>query len=126
MGYGSWVRRQNRILCQNVKTQDGGKVDAFKVSSSEGVGLKVLKDKKIGFSFTSALSKDSLNELVENAVAGSLGVESDEFLSLPSPQKKPAGELMLFDSVLDKVTEEDKIKKAISLEQAARGFDPRG
>lgn len=108
----------------SIEAKDG-KVDAFKVSSSEGVGLRVLKDKKIGFSFTSALSKDSLNELVENAVAGSLGVESDEFLSVPPPQKKPAGELMLFDTALDKVPEEDKIKKAISLEQAARGFDPR-
>lgn len=102
-----------------------GKVDAFKVSSNAGVGLRVLKDKRIGFSFTSVLSKDSINELAENAVAGSKEVEADEFLSVPSPQKKPAEELMLFDSALDKVSEEDKIKKAIMLEQAARGFDPR-
>src|SRR3989338_5350856 len=79
----------------SIEAKDG-KVDVFKVSSSEGVGLKVLKDKKIGFSFTSALSKDSLNELVENAVAGSLGVESDEFLSPATTEKKPGGRAVVF------------------------------
>lgn len=102
-----------------------GKVDAFKVSSNEGIGLRILRDKKMGFSFTSALSKEPLNELVENAVAASKGVEPDEFLSLPPLKKQTAGELMLFDSSLDETPEEDKIKKAISLEQSARGFDPR-
>ena len=51
----------------SIEAKDG-KVDAFKVSSNKGVGLRVLKDKKIGFSFASALSKESLRELVENAV----------------------------------------------------------
>ncbi|MBI3398531.1 MAG: TldD/PmbA family protein, partial [Deltaproteobacteria bacterium] len=98
------------------------------------IGLRILKDKKMGFSFTSALSKESRSELVENAVAASKGVEPDEFLSLPFPfkyitgqalQKQTAVELMLLDSSLDKTSEEDKIKKAISLEQSARGFDTR-
>src|SRR3990170_8141372 len=108
----------------SIEAKDG-KVDAFKVSSSEGVGLKVLKDKKIGFSFASALSKESLRELVENAVQGSRGVTPDEFLSLPSPKKAASDKPMLFDYSLDNVAEEDKIQKAIMLEQAARGFDPR-
>ena len=108
----------------SIEAKDG-KVDALKVSSNEGVGLRVLKDKKIGFSFTSALSKESLRELVENAVQGSRGVTPDEFLSLPSPKKAASDKPMLFDYSLDNVAEEDKIQKAIMLEQAARGFDPR-
>ncbi|MBI5327499.1 MAG: TldD/PmbA family protein [Deltaproteobacteria bacterium] len=101
------------------------KVDAFKVSSNEGVGLMVLKNKRIGFSFTSVLSKSSMNELLKNAVSASKGVESDEFLSVTSRQKGEGKDLLLFDSSLDKTSEEDKILKAISLEQAAKGFDPR-
>ncbi|MBI3754087.1 MAG: TldD/PmbA family protein [Deltaproteobacteria bacterium] len=108
----------------SIEAKDG-KVDAFKVSSNEGIGLRILRDKKMGFSFTSALSKESLKQLLENAIAASKGVEPDDFLSLPSLQKQTAGELMLLDSSLDKTSEEDKIKKAISLEQSARGFDPR-
>ncbi|MBI5047463.1 MAG: TldD/PmbA family protein [Deltaproteobacteria bacterium] len=108
----------------SVEAKDG-KVDAFKVSSNEGVGLRVLKNKRIGFSFTSVLSKSSMKELLENAVAASKGVESDEFLSVTSPQQGVGKDLLLFDSSLDKTSEEDKIRKAIGLEQAAKGFDPR-
>ena len=109
----------------SIEAKDG-KVDAFKVSSSEGVGLRVFKDKRVGFSFTSMLSNGLMGELIENAVAGSIGVEPDEFLSLPFPVKnKSSEELILFDLSLDKVSEEDKIQKAISLEQAAKDFDPR-
>ena len=100
-------------------------MDAFNVSSNKGVGLRVFKDKRIGFSFTSLLSKDSLNELVENAITGSKGVTADEFLFLPLPQKMAKEKLMLFDPSLAKISEEDKIQKAISLEQAAKDFDWR-
>lgn len=108
----------------SIEVKDG-RVDAFKVSSNKGVGLRVFKDKRIGFSFTSLLSKDSINELVENAITGSKGVTADEFLFLPLPQKTAEEKLMLFDPSLAKVSEEDKIQKAISLEQAAKDFDRR-
>lgn len=108
----------------SIEVKDG-RVDAFKVSSNEGVGLRVIKDKRTGFSFTSFLSKDPLNELVENAITGSKGVTADEFLCLPLPQKTVAEKPSLFDSTLAKISEEDKIQKAINLEQAAKDFDRR-
>lgn len=108
----------------SIEVKDG-RVDAFKVSSNEGVGLRVIKDKRIGFSFTSFLSKDPLNELVENAITGSKGVTADEFLCLPLPQKTAAEKPLLFDSTLARISEEDKIQKAINLEQAAKDFDRR-
>src|SRR3989338_3982226 len=108
----------------SIEVKDG-RVDAFNVSSNKGVGLRVFKDKRIGFSFTSLLSKDSLNELVENAITGSKGVTADEFLFLPLPQNTAKEKLMLFDPSLAKISEEDKIQKAISLEQAAKDFDRR-
>lgn len=111
-----------------------GRVDAFKVSSNEGISLRVFKDKRIGCSFTSLppidsigglLSKDSLDELVQNAITGSKGVTADEFLFLPLPQKTTEKELMIFDLSLAKISEDDKIQEAISLERAAKGFDQR-
>ena len=108
----------------SIEVKDG-RVDAFKVSSNEGVGLRVIKDKRLGFSFTSFLAKDPLNELVESAITGSKGVTADEFLCLPLPQKTAAEKPLLFDSMLAKISEEDKIQKAINLEQAAKDFDRR-
>jgi len=101
------------------------RVDAFKVSSSEGVGLRIIKDKRIGFSFTSFLAKDPLNELVESAITGSKGVTADEFLCLPLPKNAAAEKPVLFDSTLAKISEEDKIQKAINLEKTAKDFDRR-
>ena len=39
-----------------------GEVETIKQSTSKGIGLTVFKDKKLGFSYTSDLSKESLEE----------------------------------------------------------------
>src|SRR3990172_1636636 len=104
----------------------GGAVDAFKVSSSHGIGLRVLRGSRAGFAFTSMLSGGSIDELIDNAIMGSEGVEPDEFISLPSPAGRGTEEeLMTFDPSLVQMSEEEKINKAVSLEQSAKGFDPR-
>ena len=104
----------------------GGAVDAFKVSSSHGIGLRVLRGSRAGFAFTSMLSGGSIDELIDNAIMGSEGVEPDEFISLPSlASRGTEQELMIFDPLLAQMPEEEKINKAVSLEQSAKGFDPR-
>lgn len=101
-------------------------VDSFKVSSNTGIGLRIIKDKKIGLSFINIPSKDSLADLVNSAVLSSSGVESDEFLSIPIPLKNQTTKgLMLFDSSLSELSVEDKIQRVKVLEQSAKDFDPR-
>lgn len=64
-------------------------IDVYKENVSSGYGIRVLKDKKMGFAFANKLSE----EILEKAVKISCVAERDEFLSLPEKQRyKKAGD----------------------------------
>ncbi|MBI5286402.1 MAG: TldD/PmbA family protein [Deltaproteobacteria bacterium] len=99
------------------------KVDSSTVSSSQGVGLRVIKGKRLGFSFSSDLSPESLKRAVEDALMGAQGVSVDELLGFPPPHEIISGDLGLYDPTLFDV--QANIEKALTMEDVALGFDPR-
>jgi PmbA protein len=103
-----------------------GEVDALNLSQSSGVGIKVIKNMRLGFAFSSDMGKDSLKQMLKMAVDGSTEASSDEFLSFPSEQDTiPVSTLGLFDKEIDNITEDEKISMAMKLEDAALRFDTR-
>ncbi len=108
-----------------VEARDGA-VDALKGRSSKGVGLRTISGRRLGFAFTSVLSDGALSDLVESAISGSTESSEDEHLKLPGPQQGPAEEdLGLFDASFGTRPEEDLIRAAVEIEEAALSFDPR-
>ena len=103
-----------------------GAIDALKVRSSAGVGLRTIKGRRSGFGFSSVLSVEALRDMAENAVAGSRAVAEDEYLKFPAPGKGLSENgLDLIDESFGKVAEEEMIKTAIEIEAAARSHDER-
>ncbi|MBI1911905.1 MAG: TldD/PmbA family protein [Deltaproteobacteria bacterium] len=104
-----------------------GTVDALKVRSNTGVGLRTILNKKQGFAFSSVLTDDALSDLVSKALSGSLEATEDKFLSFPEPVRAGVDEeiLELFEPSFGKIPEEDKIKAALSIEKSAMAFDSR-
>jgi len=103
-----------------------GAVDALKVRSSAGVGIRTISKGRLGFAFSSVLEDKVLDELAAKALAASLEASVDKFLRLPEPGAARSEEgLGIFDGSYLDVPEEDKIKKAIEIEKAAMGFDGR-
>jgi len=70
------------------------KEKSFLRGEEEGYGLRLIKDKRLGFSYGNSLS----DELLEMALSSSRANEADEFNSLPSPEKVEKVEV--FDSRL--------------------------
>jgi PmbA protein len=60
-----------------------GRIETFRGSSHFGYGIRVIKDKKMGFAFSNNLDEKVLQRAVDIAKIG----EKDEFLSLPGKQK---------------------------------------
>ena len=104
-----------------------GEVDALKVRSNEGVGLRVISNGSPGFGFSSVLAPDALNGLVDKALTASRHTSKDEFLSLPEPGKKAGGEkaLEIFDSSIGSASEQEKIRCAMTLEDSAMAASSR-
>ncbi|MEB3797684.1 MAG: TldD/PmbA family protein [Caldisphaeraceae archaeon] len=70
------------------------KEKSFLRGEEEGYGLRLIKDKRLGFSYGNSLG----DELLEMALSSSKANEVDEFNSLPSPEKVERVEV--FDSRL--------------------------
>ena len=45
-----------------------GDVDTVKQSSTKGIGLTIYKDKKLGFSYSSDLAADSIEEFIKRTI----------------------------------------------------------
>jgi len=107
-----------------VEAKDGG-VDALKVRSGRGVGLRTITGGRLGFGFSSVLTDSALRELADKTVAGSIEASEDGFLVFPAPGAVPAPIEGLFDDKAAGVSEEEKIASAIAIEAAAMAYDPR-
>ncbi len=110
----------------NAEVREGA-VEALKVKSSKGVGLRVITDGRPGFAFTSAVDGQGLEELVERAISAARGASADEYAVLPclGPPAVNAGSLDILDSAFGDVAEEEKIAFAMRIEDAAMSRDPR-
>ncbi|MBA4371267.1 MAG: TldD/PmbA family protein [Thermodesulfovibrio sp.] len=110
--------RSARGLTVEVKDRQ---VDALKSSRSFGYGLRVLRKGCPGFSYSNLL--DDADTVVRNAVAAAAYADSDVYLELPDPSNPSA--LVLQDPEVEATKEEEAIRLAVLMEDAARSADSR-
>ena len=101
-----------------------GRVETMKLAGNRGMGLRVVRDSRTGFSFSTDLSPAGVKEAAAQAIANCGLTAEDPFLQLPSPGVFYP-ELDIYDPAIRETTVEEKIDLAKSMEEAARSFDPR-
>ncbi|MFP5384792.1 MAG: TldD/PmbA family protein [Bacteriovoracia bacterium] len=99
-----------------------GAISEYKVSSSQILGIRAIKDGKVGISYTESLDEDSLDLLVKQALANAEMSEKNSFERI----------LQISGHVNDEATypEEEvdikvKTQKALSLESGPKSRDAR-
>jgi PmbA protein len=102
-----------------------GDVETIKQSTSKGVGLTVFKDKKLGFSYTSDLSKESIEAFVKKTVQLSLVADPKPWNGLPDVENGNMKDLDLYDPSVSGIPNEKKIEIAREAERIALGYDKR-
>ncbi len=103
-----------------------GDVETVKQSSTKGIGLTVYKDKKLGFSYTSDLTPDSLKAFIQKTVQLSEVADPKPWNGLPNFKKenKPK-DLDLWDSSISEIENSNKIEIAKKAERIALAYDKR-
>ncbi|HET6515829.1 MAG TPA: TldD/PmbA family protein [Thermodesulfovibrionales bacterium] len=99
----------------------GQSVEAVESSISFGYSLRVITDKRLGFSFST--DPRDAEKVVEKATETARWTEQDEYLDLPGASPATSGGI--FDEAVAAVTEEDAVAKALALEKAALDSDRR-
>src|SRR5690242_7669932 len=108
----------------NVRMRD---VESLKEAGSRGAGLRILIGKNTGSSYTSDLSAEGIERLVQSAVELADVTTEDPHAGLPAPEElgKISGDLRLYSPDVERLETELKIDTAKRCEEAALSADPR-
>lgn len=102
----------------------GGRVETIKSAEEKGLGLRVFREGRMGFAYTTDLSPEGLDRMARDAAANALQTSEDRFHCLPHPAAAYP-ELDLYDIAIARTGIEAKIEMARRMERAARAHDPR-
>ncbi|MGI5863048.1 MAG: TldD/PmbA family protein [Myxococcales bacterium] len=110
----------------SVKVRDGEVEDLTQATSKE-LGLRVLVEGRLGFTYTSALDEGRVDEVVERAIAVARVSAPDKNNGFPTKAdlKKRVSGLNLFDPQVAELSGDWRIAMAREMERAARDVDPR-
>lgn len=99
----------------------GQKTDTVKSSVDFGYSLRVIKDGRLGFSYST--QQEDADTVAENAVESSRSVERDTFVDLPPPKEHKS--VRIYDDSIASPSVETVLAKALAIERAALDFDVR-
>ncbi len=102
----------------------GGQVETLKEAEQMGIGLRVFNSGRMGFAYSSDLSREALEQMASNAVSISAYTAADKFNRFPAGgQIYPV--MQTYNEGIAAAALEDKIEMAREVERAARAFDRR-
>ncbi|MQY70561.1 hypothetical protein GH141_01340, partial [bacterium] len=103
---------------------ENNRIKTAKSHPGEGIGLRVIKNKRLGFASDNNLDEANFEELCTKALALASANLTDKFQLVPEPQDLHALK-GLYDPKLTNLPLKDVIAMAKLLLSAARGYDKR-
>jgi PmbA protein len=97
-------------------------LERLKEATSQGLGLRIFKDKRLGFAYTSDLSENNLKDFINNTIKLSDETTKDEFNGLPEPSSD-IPELDLFDPKIEQIETSWKIDACKRMEKTMFDYD---
>lgn len=99
-------------------------IESFKHSKLRGLGIRISKNGKIGYSFSEDFSENVLLNLVNEAIENSLIIENDEKAIFANYPDVPM-DFSIYNETLSQYDENDKIQFVKDMERYAYEADPR-
>ena len=97
-----------------------------RVKTQSGIGIRVIKDKKLGFAFASTLSKVSIEEACRNAQSlANVSIPNPGWVSLPAPAKLPKPPTGIFDAEAAGMGGDEVLNLVMRAYDEAKGYDER-
>ena len=105
----------------------GGRIENLESQEVRGAGVRVFRDGRVGFCYTTALGPEGLKGAAQTALSLLAFSDADEANRLPEADAAAPGlaEPDIFDLMIARVDQQEKISVARRVEDAARATDPR-
>jgi PmbA protein len=127
-GAGEQVEAYVVRSCETEVEVFGGEVESLTTAVGEGIGIRVVVDHRQGYAWAGSLEPSVIKETLQDARDNAAFGEPDEWYALASPADAngvtPAT-LDVWREELASVPTDDKVRIALELERATKGFDPR-
>lgn len=96
------------------------KLEDFYISESQGIGIKIIKNGKVGSAYTNNFSEQATDDLILSALKNSEFLQQDKYVSLAIPSKTPfRAALDVYDDLFGKESPEKKISLIKTMENIA-------
>jgi PmbA protein len=107
-----------------------GKIETLSFSDSTGIGIRIFKDRSIGYAYTAVLDSKSIEDCIKKAVSNSGITKKEDYNYLPKAEEFKFKENLIDDSVLFredmlKLDTRSKIALAKKLEVLTKSKDKR-
>jgi PmbA protein len=102
-----------------------GEVEQLSSAEAQGVGIRVISDKRVGFAYAGSLDDEVLAETLAEARDNAGFGTRDEFVGLAELDGVAVADLDLYRDALASFPPDRKVELAIALEKAAKAADPR-
>lgn len=103
----------------------GGAVESFTSADTFAVGIRVIRDHRVGFASAGSLDQDVILEALSDARDNAGFAEPDEWAGVASPDGVPSIEIDLWRPSLADLPTVRKVEWALELERAVLAADPR-
>lgn len=104
----------------------GGEIESSSSAEPRGVGVRIVSDGRAGFAYTTDLSTESLDALIEEARTNARYASPDDAAGIAPGWKDPPDDMPdLVDESHHSATADDKVAFALELEAATKGADRR-
>jgi PmbA protein len=100
-----------------------GELIAYNVSSTMGLGFRALVNGRMGYASTQALDEAAVDMLVKGVITSATLTETEDPQFIFTGGETP--KLDLYNPALDLISDADKVKMALDLENKALAADPR-
>jgi len=103
-----------------------GEIQSERTKTQQGIGIRVIKDRKLGFAFASTLNRRFVKKTCRDAFKiASVSPENSDWVSLPLPKKVPPVPKGLYDEELANLSPNDVLSMVIEGYDAVKKVDPR-
>jgi PmbA protein len=102
-----------------------GEIEHLTSAQTEGIGVRVIHDGRVGFAYAGTLDEASITEVLGEARDNVAFGTPDEWAGLAAPDGVPAAPVDLWREDLATFSTDSKVALAKELEKVTRGLDPR-
>ncbi len=100
-------------------------IESIKQAVTHGLGIRVFKNKKIGFSYTTDFSTFAIEKAIEEAITLAENSTPEPDNKLPEIENLNKNDVEIFDPNVFSINVDRKIEIAKEIENFAKSYDPR-